>query len=147
MAIERWMWVVGFEGFYKISTFGRVKSAMRKRGKGWRTVFRGCWGFKQFSEHYGYKTVVLSKNGRNKRAFVHRLVLEAFVGPCPVGLECCHRDHVKSNNCLQNLRWDTRENNYMDSIIRDVKERVSLLKPAQDGGVLRGMCWENGGGL
>ena len=44
---------------------------------------------------------------RRKRRFIHRLVLEAFVGPCPVGGECMHKDDNPRNNSLRNLKWGT----------------------------------------
>jgi len=47
---------------------------------------------------------------------VHRLVLEAFIGPCPDGMECCHYDGDPSNNCIENLRWDTRKENIRDAV-------------------------------
>lgn len=47
---------------------------------------------------------------------VHRLVLEAFLGPAPEGLEGCHNDGNTLNNWLDNLRWDTHENNELDKI-------------------------------
>lgn len=47
---------------------------------------------------------------------VGTLVLLAFVGPRPVGMECCHWDGDPSNNHLYNLRWDTRKGNVADSI-------------------------------
>ena len=50
---------------------------------------------------------------------VHTLVLEAFRGPCPPGMEACHfPDPDKSNNHLDNLRWDTRSENHHDAAIR-----------------------------
>lgn len=45
---------------------------------------------------------------------VHRLVLFAFVGPCPEGMEACHNDGDYSNNTLVNLRWDTHQGNERD---------------------------------
>jgi hypothetical protein len=47
---------------------------------------------------------------------VHRLVLEAFVGPCPAGMEACHNNGVRTDNRLENLRWDTRSANCRDRI-------------------------------
>lgn len=41
-------------------------------------------------------------------------MLEAFVGPCPEGLECCHENGDESDDRLDNLRWDTHSNNLMD---------------------------------
>jgi hypothetical protein len=50
--------------------------------------------------------------GRTRR--IHRLVLEAFVGLRPKGLEACHNDGNPNNNTLSNLRWDTRQSNSDD---------------------------------
>ncbi len=48
---------------------------------------------------------------------VHRLILEAFVGPCPPDMECCHNpDPDPANNALGNLRWGTRSDNMRDMI-------------------------------
>lgn len=45
---------------------------------------------------------------------IAHLILNAFVGPCPNGMECCHYDDNKVNNRLSNLRWDTHSNNLKD---------------------------------
>ena len=45
---------------------------------------------------------------------MHRLVLGAFAGPPPEGMEGCHEDNDKTNNRLDNLRWDTRPGNHSD---------------------------------
>lgn len=55
------------------------------------------------------------RDGRRTQ-FVHRLVLLAFVGPCPDGAECCHADDDSSNNHLYNLRWDTHSANHHDLV-------------------------------
>ncbi|QZE10566.1 hypothetical protein SEA_SCOOBYDOOBYDOO_251 [Mycobacterium phage ScoobyDoobyDoo] len=52
----------------------------------------------------------------NKTRLVHRLVLEAFVGPCPPGMETRHLDDDPSNNRLSNLCWGTRLENTMDRV-------------------------------
>ena len=52
---------------------------------------------------------------KGKNYFIHRLVLEAFRGPCPDGMEACHYpDRTESNCRLDNLRWDTHESNMDD---------------------------------
>ncbi len=54
--------------------------------------------------------------GKRYRTFrVHRLILEAFVGPCPDGMESRHLDLDPSNNRLGNLAWDTPEQNRDDN--------------------------------
>lgn len=55
-------------------------------------------------------------DGKVKMAYVHRLVLAAFVGPCPPGMEGCHNDGDSCNNRLSNLRWDTRAGNVRDAV-------------------------------
>jgi hypothetical protein len=47
---------------------------------------------------------------------VHHLVLEAFVGPCPEGMECLHGDDIPDNNILSNLQWGTRLANVANMI-------------------------------
>lgn len=55
-----------------------------------------------------------SKKSR-KMAYIHRLVLETFVGPAPEGKpEACHRDGDPSNNTLTNLYWGSRQDNTLD---------------------------------
>lgn len=56
-------------------------------------------------------------DNRRKNAYqtpVHKLVLEAFVGPRPEGMEACHSDGNSLNNHASNLRWDTHLNNMAD---------------------------------
>jgi len=59
----------------------------------------------------GYPRVSLSKRSSE---FVHRLVLDTFVGPCPPGKEACHNNGIRTDCRLDNLRWDTRKNNHAD---------------------------------
>lgn len=66
----------------------------------------------------GYQLVQESfrENGKVRRRslYIHRLVLLAFVGPCPPGCECLHHDGNRSNNRLPNLRWGTKKENAED---------------------------------
>lgn len=54
-----------------------------------------------------------------KRYFVHSLVLEAFVGPCPEGFECNHKDRNRSDNRLENLEWVTHQDNCRNTSSHD----------------------------
>lgn len=47
---------------------------------------------------------------------IYRLILETFVGPCPPGMEGCHKDDNHENNALTNLYWGTKEENQIDAI-------------------------------
>lgn len=75
------------------------------------------------SQYSGHKSVSLAAAGGPVYRRVHRLVLEAFVGPCPPGMECCHNDGDPANNRLQNLRWDTRKANRADQLAHGTRVR------------------------
>lgn len=60
----------------------------------------------------GYLKVAL---GATDQRQVHRLVLEAFVGPCPPGMQCRHLDGNPKNNRLENLCWGTSKENHEDA--------------------------------
>lgn len=104
---ELWKPVGGYAGLYEVSSLGRVRSTARQGSKGGLLSTR--------VEDNGYVKVSLYNKGR-KSFWVHRLVLEAFEGPCPLGMEGCHGDGVGSNNNLGNLRWDTKPANYQDAV-------------------------------
>lgn len=115
---ERWLPVVGYEGYYEVSDCGRVRSLDRviedRRGRRrWLVgrVLRTCRG-----NQNGHVMVSLYTEGERGPRWIHRLVLEAFIGPCPEGTECCHNDGNPANNALSNLRWDTPKSNAADSL-------------------------------
>lgn len=107
---ERWLPVVGYEGYYEVSDEGQVRSIRTNFGNPRERLL------KPQPTHDGYQRVELSKDNEQERRHVSHLVLEAFVGPRPAGLQACHGDDDGSNNRLSNLRWDTRRANYDDAI-------------------------------
>lgn len=110
---ERWKDVVGFEGFYEVSNQGRVRSVDREdsRGRFWPAQILAPG-----AQPSGHLSVSLSRDGKRTMRKVHRLVLAAFVGPCPEGMEGLHSDDDPTNNTLPNLRWGTRGENLLDSV-------------------------------
>src|SRR4051812_36221743 len=56
------------------------------------------------AEH-GYLVVGVRRGRKKDTLYIHRLLMEAFVGPCPSGLMACHRDDNKLNNSLENLYY------------------------------------------
>jgi hypothetical protein len=87
---------------YSISDTGVLKNPRGKPIKG--------------SKHEGYLRAEFRINGKRERVFIHRLVLEAFVGPCPEGMECRHLDGDPTNNRLENLIWGTPRQNGFDRV-------------------------------
>ena len=113
---EQWRPIPGYEGDREVSSAGRVRSLtrtiVRKDGFSMRISGRELRGKTSKS---GHKRVALSRVGEAPNyVLIHRLVLEAFVGPCPDGLEGCHWDDDPANNNLENLRWDTHQENMKD---------------------------------
>jgi len=115
---ERWLPIAGWEGFYSASDLGRIRSEVRqiRMGNGNSIHTVGGVILTPWMSRTGYLLVALARGGKKTPKLVHRLVIETFIGPCPDGMECCHRDSDKSNNRLENLRWDTRSENQIDRI-------------------------------
>ncbi len=70
-----------------------------------------------------YLRVVLSHNKKTCKKTIHRLILEVFVGPCPLGMQACHNNGNPTDNKLNNLRWDTPKNNHKDRIKHGTSSR------------------------
>jgi len=102
---EQWLPVVGYEGWYDVSNWGRV---MRK--KEYRTTFAGKI-LKPSLDSWGYPSVSLYRNGKKHPAKVHRLVMAAFIGPCPECKQVNHIDGDKTNNHFDNLEYVTGSGN------------------------------------
>ena len=64
----------------------------------------------------GYEVVSFSINDKTKTYYKHRLMLHAFVGPCPDNCEALHINGNRLDNRLENLRWGTRKENVADAI-------------------------------
>ena len=100
---EQWKPIPDFPG-YEVSNQGRVRSFKRQQVR--MLAIRVRWD-KALDVHLCHKGVL-------SRHLVHRLVLSAFVGPCPPNSEALHRNGIKSDNTLVNLHWGTRSENHKD---------------------------------
>ena len=101
--LERWRHAVGFPG-YLVSNHGRVFSDRSKKYLRPQPAGRG------------HLRVSFRREGETVLMLLHRVVLMAFVGPCPEGQEGLHYDDDPTNNRLGNLRWGTRRENRQDAI-------------------------------
>jgi len=103
---EDWRSIPGFSD-YAVSSLGRVK-----RIKDARQNQAKAGNLKTPMKHScGYLVARLWKNNKEYKRYIHRLVLSAFHGPCPIGYECNHIDGNKQNNKWLNLQYVTRRQN------------------------------------
>lgn len=114
--LEVWQPVPGFEGIYEVSDRGRVRSLDRIITRSGIPRFIRGTSRRSRLDVDGRLKLELYRDGTVTVARVHRLVLEAFRGPQPDGMEGCHNDGNPTNNRLNNLRWDTQSENQRDSV-------------------------------
>jgi hypothetical protein len=130
---EKWKDIQGFEGYYLISSKGRVMSldrAIKRPGPRGNTKVRSRI-LKNRDNGRGYATVALHKNELRRYAKVHRLVAEAFV-PNPDNCATVnHKDGNKANNCAENLEWCSFSDNTAHAIRTGIhnaaKERRAIV--------------------
>lgn len=121
---DGWKPVPGFEGRYEVHRQGAVRSVEHvvMRSNGIPQRIRGR--LLKPSLKNGYHAVGLG----TKPAYVHELVLKAFVGPRPAGYQCCHGDGDRLNNDVSNLRWDTRSANAQDMLMHGTHKPSSKVR-------------------
>ena len=125
--IEKWKDIEGYENSYEVSNLGRVRSKERTRKFGRATKTFEPKVLKQSEDKDGYYRVNLSKDGKKKRFFIHRLVATAFIENNDDKPVINHMDGNKKNNVVDNLEWCTRSENDLHAF------DLGLRKPT-DGG-------------
>lgn len=102
LANEQWRDIEGYDGMYQVSDLGRVRSL--KFGK---VII-----LKNHTLPSGYVQIGLSKNGRVKVKYIHRLVAQAFIENDNIfNTEINHIDECKQNNKVSNLEYCDRQYN------------------------------------
>ena len=137
MTEEIWRPIVGYEGLYEVSSYGRVRSLDR---------YVKC-DYEKYRLHKGkvlspgkdkdgYLSVVLSCNGKHKKIAVHRLVAQAFI-PNPDNLpQVNHRDENPSNDNVDNLEWCTAKYN-LSYGTRNIRIKETAIKNGSWSGLSR----------
>jgi hypothetical protein len=123
LAGEVWAPIPTWDDRYEVSNMGRIRSLdtiavipENWRQRGYRIRKRGRVRVAYVNQRSGYRYITLAHRacGRFETTKVGRLVLLAFIGPCPEGMECCHNNGVRTDDRLANLRWDTHQANCAD---------------------------------
>jgi hypothetical protein len=121
--LEIWKPIPDIPG-YEVSNMGRVRSfwiwGHSKIGDSHRIMAPYLY---RKSLNYARFCIDIRKEQKRVHAKVHNLVLIAFRGPCPNGMEGCHTDGNGLNNNIDNLRWDIPQNNILDSIYHGTRKR------------------------
>ena len=125
---EIWKPLLNWPG-YEVSNLGRVRSFKKRSGScgEWTIAERPQRVLKPSLSrgNGGYRQVRLSRDGRVRTCRVSSLVLRAFVGPRPDGMEVCHNDCNPVNDRLDNLRYDTRTGNRRDGVGEHTVRRLT----------------------
>ena len=112
---EIWKDIPNYEGLYKVSNLGRIKSVPHiiKANKYGGTRITKEYIKKTNVGWHGYVWVSLSKNGKGKTHSVHSIVARAFINNSSGLKYINHIDGNKQNNNVNNLEWCTAHENQM----------------------------------
>lgn len=123
---ELWRPVVGYETYYVVSNYGRVRSLPRYVNFIHGTV-RKLKGkvLKPMTDANGYQYVMLAYNGTQKSKFIHRLVGEAYLDKPDPSCEINHIDGDKRNNAVDNLEWVSHKHNIQHSFDAELHKKYS----------------------
>ena len=112
---EIWKDIPNYEGLYQVSNLGRVKSLDRTvYGKDGKSYTKRGKILKNKMGTNGYYYVCLYRNNKQKTFMIHSLVALNYIGERPKNHDICHINGNKLDNTVQNLKYDTRTENFND---------------------------------
>lgn len=120
--IEVWKDVIGYEGYYQVSSLGKVNCVERTctqlngmTGK-YNTRILPAGPVAMFEDKDGYLKVKLNKAGKRNNHFVHRLVALNFIPNPENKPEVNHKEGNKKDNRVELLEWNTTSENQIHAI-------------------------------
>lgn len=133
---EKWKDIINYEGYYQISNFGNIRSLDRKIrfNKGY-SIKKGKM-LKPILNKKGYYKVSLSKNQKEKRFFIHRLVAIHFIENPLSKEQVNHKDGNKKNNRVDNLEWCTNLENQIHAIKNGLIDNEQRIQQAINMGII-----------
>lgn len=125
---EEWRDVIGYEGLYAVSNYGRIVSLSRPLDTwfGTRVIHPSIMTPQPHKR--GYRTVILRQHGKIKHFLVHRLVAESFIPNPHSYQEIDHIDGCKTNNRYDNLQWCDRTINMNNPNVKSILSKAAAKK-------------------
>jgi hypothetical protein len=115
---EEWKAVLGTDGRYEVSNMGNVRAIWYRTRGGNRWAYDPPRTLSPSPNKVGYRnlTSLVYADGSSRIKGIHVLVLEAFVGPRPDGMQAAHENGKAGDDRLENLSWKTPLENAADKI-------------------------------
>ena len=110
MNVEVWVDIYGWEGFYQVSSMGRVRTCVAVGGRGNRYVVGHPWRILSLKlKKVGYYELRLRipTTGKSVWFSVARLVWSSFKGPIPENYTIDHVNRDRQDDRIENLRLAT----------------------------------------
>ena len=118
--MEIWKDIIGYEGEYQISNYGRVRGLLDKH----RQIRKEPFIRKTRVGKEGYLYLNLFKNSKSKTFKIHRLVAIHFIPNEFTKTDVNHIDGNKTNNKFLNLEWVSKKENYHHSVLIGLQNPV-----------------------
>lgn len=114
--MEIWKQIKGYEIIYKISNNGTVERVGGSVTRLNHFLYVPAKVMLPKDNGKGYLRIKLTKNGKEKRVMLHRLIAESFIPNPENKPQVNHINGIKTDNKIENLEWVTHLENIRHSI-------------------------------